>query len=55
MYLRTLEICLGKQLLKRPKYLLLMVGKAISGENKYMKDCDETKELSYLQYWDISN
>ena len=22
---------------------------------KYKKDCDENKESSYLQYWDVSN
>ena len=23
--------------------------------DKYMKDYDEDKELSYLQYWDVNN
>ena len=23
--------------------------------NKYMKDYDKNKELSYLKYWDVSN
>ena len=23
--------------------------------NKYMKDCDKDKELSYLRYWDVNN
>ena len=23
--------------------------------NKYMKDYDKKKELSYLQYWDVNN
>ena len=23
--------------------------------NKYMKDYDKNKELSYLQYWDVNN
>ena len=44
--------------------MLLMVGKGIRGEichsiyrytktnNKYIKDYDKNKELSYLQYWD---
>ena len=47
--------------------MLLMVKKSIKGgichsifryakaTNKYMKDYDENKELSYLQYWDINN
>ena len=45
----------------------LMVEKGIRGgtfhsiywyakaNNKYMKDCDENKESSYLQYWDVNN
>ena len=47
--------------------MLLMVEKGIRGEiyhsiyrypkanNKYMKDYDKNKELSYLQYWDVNN
>ena len=23
--------------------------------NKYMKDCDKNKELSYLKYWDVND
>ena len=23
--------------------------------NKYMKDYDKNKELSYIQYWDVNN
>ena len=23
--------------------------------NKYMKDYDKSKELSYLEYWDVNN
>ena len=44
-----------------------MIEKAIRGEicksiirytkvnNKYMKDYDKNKELSYLKYWDVNN
>ena len=47
--------------------MLLMIEKGIKGgifhsidryaktNNKYMKDYDKNKELSYLQYWDINN
>ena len=47
--------------------MLLMVEKGIRGgichsiyqyaiaNNKYMKDYDKNKELSYIQYWDVSN
>ena len=47
--------------------MLLMVEKGIRGgichslyiyaeaNNKYMKDYDKNKELSYLQYWDVNN
>ena len=47
--------------------ILLMVEKGIRGgichsiyryakaNNKYMKDYDKNKELSYLQYWDVNN
>ena len=47
--------------------MLLMVEKGIRGgifysiyqyaktNNKYMKDYDKTKELSYIQYWDVNN
>ena len=47
--------------------LLLMVKKGIRGEishsiysyaranNKYLKDYDKNKELSYLKYWDVNN
>ena len=47
--------------------MLLMVEKGIRGgichsiyryakaNNKYMKDYDENKESSYLQYWDVNN
>ena len=47
--------------------MLLMVEKSIrrgtcpsnyqyaKANNKYMKDCDKNKELSYLQYWNINN
>ena len=47
--------------------MLLMVGKGVRGvilhsiyryekaNNKYMKDYDKNKELSYLQYWDVNN
>ena len=24
-------------------------------DNKYMKDYDENKELSYIKYWDVNN
>ena len=47
--------------------MLLMVEKSIRGgichsiyywyakaNNKYMKDVDKNKELSYLQYWDVN-
>ena len=46
--------------------MLLMVEKDIRGgichsiyryakaSNKYMKDYDKNKELSYLQYWDVN-
>ena len=44
----------------------LMIKKVIRGEicntihhakanNKYMSDCDENKESSYLNYWDVNN
>ena len=26
-----------------------------NAQNKYMKDCNKNKELSYLQHWDINN
>ena len=47
--------------------MLLMVEKSIRGEichaihryakanNKYMKDYDKSKGLSYLKYWDVNN
>ena len=47
--------------------MLLMVEKGIGGgichaiyryakaNNKYMKDYDKNKELSYIQYWDVNN
>ena len=47
--------------------MLLIVEKGIGGgifqaihwygkaKNKYMKDHDKNKELSYLKYWDLSN
>ena len=47
--------------------MLLMVEKGIRGgichsiywyanpNNKYMKDDDKNKELTYLQYWDVDN
>ena len=47
--------------------MLLMVEKGIRGgichsiyqyaiaNNKYMKDYDKNKELSYIQYWDVNN
>ena len=47
--------------------MLLMVEKGIRGaichfiywyakaNNKYMIDCDNNKELSYLKYWDVNN
>ena len=47
--------------------MLLMVEKGIRGgichpvyryaeaNNKYMKDYDKNKKLSYLQYWDVNN
>ena len=47
--------------------MLLMVEKGIRGgichaihqyakaNNKYMKDYDKNKELSYLKYWDVNN
>ena len=47
--------------------MLLMVEKGLTGgvchsiyryakaNNKYMKDYDENKESSYLQYWDAYN
>ena len=47
--------------------MLLMVEKGIRGgichsiyryakaNNKYMKDYDENKKSSYLQYWDVNN
>ena len=47
--------------------MLLMVGKGIRGgvctaiyryakaNNKYMKDYNSNKELSYLKYWDVNN
>ena len=47
--------------------MLLMVEKRIRGviyhsikryakaNNKYVKDYDKNKELSYLKYWDINN
>ena len=47
--------------------MLLMVEKVIRGgmchsiyqyvkaNNTYLKDDDETKEWSYLQYWDVNN
>ena len=47
--------------------MLLMVEKGVRGgkchsicryakaNNKYMKDYDKNKKLSYLQYWDVNN
>ena len=47
--------------------MLLMVEKGVGGgichsiyryakaDNKYMKDYDENKESSYIQYWDVNN
>ena len=47
--------------------ILLMINKSIRGgkchsiyqygkaNNKYMKDYDKNKELSYIQYWDVNN
>ena len=47
--------------------MLLMVEKGIregichsicqyaKGNNKYMKDYDQNKESSYIQYWDVNN
>ena len=47
--------------------MLLMVEKGIRGgichsinrhaksNNKYIKDCGENKESSYLKYWDVHN
>ena len=47
--------------------MLLMIKRGIRGgichsvyqyakaNNKYMKDYDKNKELSYLQYWDVNN
>ena len=46
--------------------MLLIVEKGIGGifhaihwyanaKNKYMKDHDKNKELSYLKYWNLSN
>ena len=47
--------------------MLLMVEKGIRGgispsiyqyakaNNKYMKDYDESRELSYLQHWDVNS
>ena len=47
--------------------MLLMIEKGIRGaiwhciywyakaNNKYMKDYDKNKELSYIQYWDVNN
>ena len=47
--------------------MLLMVEKEIRGgichsiyryakaNNKYIKDYDENKESSYIQYWDVNN
>ena len=47
--------------------MLLMIEKGIKGgifhsidqyaktNNKYTKDYDKNKELSYLQYWDVNN
>ena len=47
--------------------MLLMIEKGIRGrichsiyqcataDNKYMKDYDNNKESSYLQYWDVNN
>ena len=47
--------------------MLLMLEKGIRGgicrtihqyakaNNKYLKDCDKNKELSYVKYWDINN
>ena len=47
--------------------MLLMLEKRIRGgichstyqyanaNNKYMKNCNKDKELSYLKYWDINN
>ena len=71
MYLRTLEICVLKYmnliLQNIDLDMLLMVEKDIRGgishsiyqyakaNNKYMKDYDENKESSYLQYWDVNN
>ena len=47
--------------------MLLMIEKGIregichsiyqytKGNNKYMKDYDQNKESSYIQYWDVNN
>ena len=47
--------------------MLLMVEKGMGGgiyhsiyryaraNNKYMKDCDKSKELLYIQYWNVNN
>ena len=71
MYLRTQQAGLKKTKIKLDLLtdidMFLMVEKSIRGgichsiyryakaNNKYMKDYDKNKELSYLQYWDVNN
>ena len=31
------------------------VNRYANADNRYIKDYDKTKELSYLKYWDINN
>ena len=62
----ALQVALKNIKVKLDLYLIL-IEKGITGgicrstsryakaSNKYMKDYDKNKELSYLQYWDVNN
>ena len=35
--------------------LLIDINRYAKAKNKYLKDCDKSKELSYLKHWDVNN